>query len=303
MNIYNFDIRLLRVFDALAAEGNVSRAAARLHLTQSATSQALGKLRRALGDPLFVRVGQAMQPTAKASAMVPQVRLALEILSDALDAATIFSPAESRRSFRIAATDYSLLMLLPELTRRLSRFAPGIQLITSAVSPDRGLDYIRDGRIDLLIAYFVVTKVPKNFRTRLLLRDSYSVLVRKDHPKLKSRLTLTQFASANHVVVAPRDSWQPGPLDTALAHLGVKRITRLMVPYYLIVPYIVAETDLIATVPTTLAKQFPPRLPIRTFPLPLDVPGFRLDMVWDERNHRDAAHKWLRDEIGKLTDA
>src|SRR5262245_26534047 len=174
MNIYSFDIRLLRVFDALITEGNVTRAAARLNLTQSATSQALAKLRNSLGDPLFVRVGQAMQPTAKAAAMASQVRQALEMMSQALDAATEFDPSRSRRSFRIAATDYSLLALLPELVRRVVRSAPGIQLITSAVSPDRGLDYIRDGRIDLLIAYFVVTRVPKNFRSRLLLKDTYT---------------------------------------------------------------------------------------------------------------------------------
>jgi DNA-binding transcriptional LysR family regulator len=145
VNIDSFDIRLLRVFDALASEGSVTRAAARLNLTQSATSQALGKLREALGDPLFVRVGQSMLPTTKASVMAVQVREALRLMSEALDAATVFDASKSRRAFRIAASDYALSILLPELCRRTSRSAPGIQIIASSVNPDRGLEYIRAG--------------------------------------------------------------------------------------------------------------------------------------------------------------
>jgi DNA-binding transcriptional LysR family regulator len=142
--------------------------------------------------------------------------------------------------------------------------------------------------------------VPRNFRTRQLFRDSYSVLVRKEHPHIRSRLSLQTFASAGHVVVAPRDSWQPGPLDVALSQLGLRRDIRVRVPYYLVVPHIVARTDLIATVPSRTVAHLVSRYPIRTLALPLDVPSFRLEMVWNERNHRDPAHKWLREEIGAL---
>ena len=300
MNLGNFDLRLLRVFDALMAEGNVTRAGARLSLTQSATSQALAKLRSALGDPLFVRVGQSMHPTARAAAMAAPVREALELVSTAVRSSQAFDPKTSRRTFRIAAIDQTLMLVLPGLAKRVSMHAPGVKLITTAVSPDRGLDYIREGRIDLLIAYFVVTKLPGNFRTRVLLRDSYRVLARKGHPYFRGRMTLEGFAKAGHVVVAPRDTWQPGPMDLALAQVGLERDIRVMVPHYLVVPYVVAETDLVATVPARAAARMARGLPISTFKPPLEVASFKLEMAWDERQHHDPSHKWLRDQLIEL---
>ncbi len=300
MNLRNFDLRLLRVFDALMVEGNVTRAAARLNLTQSATSQALAKLRIALGDPLFVRTGQAMHPTAKAAAMAAPVRAALELISTAVRSSQVFDPKTARLAFRIAATDYALLLLLPSLAKRIATLAPGVQLITTALSPDRGLEYIRDGRIDLLIAYFVVTKVPGNFRTRPFIRDSYRILVRKGHPKFRNHMTLGAFAQVGHVVVAPRDTWQPGPMDLALAQAGLKRDIRVMVPHYLVAPYVVAATDLVATVPARAAARMIRGLPVVSYKPPLEVAGFKLEMAWDERHHHDPAHRWLRDQLTEL---
>ena len=300
MNLRNFDLRLLRVFDALMTEGNVTRAAARLNLTQSATSQALAKLRSALGDPLFVRSGQAMLPTAKAAAMAAPVREALELIFAAVNSSQVFDPRTSRRAFRVATTDHALMLFLPGLAKRVAVHAPGVQLITTAVSPDRGLEYIREGRIDLLIAYFVVTKVPGNFRTRQFFRDSYQVLARKGHPQFRSRMTLDGFAQAGHVVVAPRDTWLPGPMDFALAQAGLKRDIRVMVPHYMVVPYVVAETDLIATVPARAAARMARGLPISTFRPPLEVASFKLEMAWDEPHHHDPAHKWLREQLIEL---
>jgi DNA-binding transcriptional LysR family regulator len=300
MNLNTFDLRLLRVLDALLVDGSVTRAAARLNLTQSAVSQALSKLRVVLGDPLFVRVGNAMQPTARARAMAQPVREALVLIAAALDEASVFDPSVSTHTFRLAATDHSLLTFFPQLVRRLARIAPRVRLVASSVNPDHGLDYIREGRIDLLVAYFVVTPVPKNFRSRLLHGDTYTVLARTGHPRIRSRLTLDQYAREGHVVVGPRDSWHPGPVDAALARIGRSRDIRVLVPYYLIVPHLIAGADLIATVPTQMARSFLPRLPIRRHPLPLEVTDFRLEMVWDERHHRDPAHLWLREEIGRV---
>lgn len=297
MQIQNFDLRLLRVFDALILEGNVTKAAMRLHLTQSAISQALAKLRAAFGDPLFVRTGSSMQPTARAIAMSAPIRQALESIGSALEGSLVFHPEKARRSFRIATTDYLSAILLPGLVSRISADAPGINLVATSVSPDRGLDYIREGRIDLLIAYFVVTKVPDNFRKRQLFKDSYVVMTRRGDRRFRSGLSLEEFGRAEHVVIAPRENWLPGPLDTSLAKLGLKRKIRVMVPHYMVVPHIVAETDLIATVPASAAARIASGLRIRVFPLPLDVAPFNVEMAWDERHHHDPGHKWLRNAI------
>src|SRR5690606_10100935 len=144
----NFDIRLLKVFDALMAEGNVTRAAARLHLTQSAISQALGKLRHAFGDPLFVRSGSRMKPTEKAATMAQPIRQALETISLVLEGRLAFDPAKSRRSFRVTTTDLLAAIVLPRLAAHLMKAAPHVRIISSAANPDRGLDLIREGRID-----------------------------------------------------------------------------------------------------------------------------------------------------------
>src|SRR5262249_24452161 len=141
--------------------------------------------------------------------------------------------------------------------------------------------------------------VPKHFHSRLLLSDAYTVLARKHHPTISGRMTQAAFAGAGHVVVAPRDSFQRGPLDSVLSSAGLRRHIRVMVPYYLIVPHVVA-TNLIATVPSGTAASFQ-GLPIREYPLPFEVPNFRVEMVWDERIHADPAHKWLRDEIGTVS--
>ena len=297
MNNQAFDLRLLRVFDALIAERNVTLAAGRLHLSQSAVSQALAKLRAAMGDPLFVRKGHSMEPTAKALAVAVPIRQALDTISGALDLSLSFDTANSRRSFRIATTDHALMVLLPSLAKKVSERAPSVDLVIAYVNLDRGMESIRDGSIDLLIAYFVVTKVPSNFRTRQLFRDSFVVVARKGHPKFRSGMSLSAFAEAEHVVVAPRNTWLPGPLDTALSKLGLKRNIRVMLPQFVIAPYVVAETDLIATIPARAAANVTAGLPIEVYPLPLDAPRFKVEMAWDERHHHDPGHRWLRNQL------
>lgn len=298
----DFDLRLLRVFDALITERSVTQAASRLHVTQSAMSQALAKLRAALGDPLFVRTGKTMAPTAKALAMARPLQQALEIMRTTLHASMAFDPTASGRAFRIATTDYTLLELLPKLAKRIEQRAPGVEIVVSSVNLDRGFELIRDDRVDLLIAYFVVTKVPPNFRKRQLFRDSYVVLARSGHPRLRGGLSLSAYAQAGHIVVAPRDTWLPWPLDAALAKSRLKRDIRIRVPHYLLVPYVVADTDLIATVPARVAAYVKGKLPVEVFDVPLAVPDFKIEMTWDERHHHDPAHKWLRTmlyEIGR----
>lgn len=300
MSKQTFDLRLLRIFDVLMSERNVTQAATRLHLTQSAVSQALAKLRTSVGDPLFVRTGHSMVPTAKALAMAAPLRQALEMMSATLEATVAFDPVSSRRSFRVATTDYTLMELLPKLARKVQKRAPEIELVVSSVNLDRGFESIRDDRIDLLIAYFVVTKIPSNFRKRQLFRDSYVVLARKGHPKFKDGMTLAAFAEADHIVVAPRDTWLPWPLDAALARTKLKRNIRIRVPHYMLVPYVVADTDLVATIPARAAAYIKGKLPVDVFSVPLDVSSFKVEMTWDERHHHDPAHRWLRNLLFEI---
>jgi len=294
MSSRNLDLRLLRVFDALLSEGNATRAGLRLHLTQSAVSQALAKLREEAHDPLFVRVGQTMRPTAKALAMSEPIKEALTQVERAFEVAAGFDPAHSVKSFRIATTDHTLMLLLPRLAKRIGQIAPGIALDAVAVGHEESFTLMRDGSVDLMIANFVVTKIPENFRAMQLFKENFIIIARAGHPRLSTQMTLADYANEEHIVVAPRGHWLPGPVDRVLSREGLKRRIRIKVPHYSVVPHVVGDTDLVATVPASVG--LPPTAPlsVRTFAAPSALPHFKVEMVWDERHHCDPGHRWIR---------
>ena len=155
MNIYNFDLNLLRVLDALLRERNVSRAAERLSLSQPAVSNALNRLRELLDDPLLVRAGRAMQPTPRALALEAPIRHALQQIEHSLIAGEAFDPARSQQRFRIAVTDYVELVCMPALMRRLAEHAPGIQLAIQHLTPTLPVEALDNGEVDLVLGRFL----------------------------------------------------------------------------------------------------------------------------------------------------
>ncbi|WP_313110729.1 LysR family transcriptional regulator, partial [Stutzerimonas nitrititolerans] len=164
MNIYNFDLNLLRVLDALLRERNVSRAAQRLSLSQPAVSNALNRLRELLDDPLLVRVGRAMQPTPRALSLEAPIRDALQQIEHTLNAGDFFDPATSRQRFAIAVTDYVELICMPPLMAHLARVAPGIQLAIEHLSPTLPIEALDNGELDLALGRFL--DVPTRFHRR-----------------------------------------------------------------------------------------------------------------------------------------
>lgn len=300
MSSRNLDLRLLRVFDALFSEGNATRAGLRLHLTQSAVSQALAKLREEAHDPLFVRVGPTMRPTAKALAMSQPIREALTQVERAFEVAAVFDPAHSVKSFRIATTDHTLMLLLPRLAKRIGEIAPGIALDAVATGHEESFAQMREGGIDLLIANFVVTRIPENFHALQLFKENFIVIAREGHPRLSTQMTLADYAGEEHIVVAPRGHWLPGPIDRVLSREGLKRRIRIKVPHYSVVPHVVGDTDLVATVPASVGLPPGALRSVRTFPAPSALPRFKIEMVWNERHHCDPGHRWIRSLIADV---
>jgi DNA-binding transcriptional LysR family regulator len=292
MNIDQLDLNLLRALDVLLDERHVTRAAARLHLTQSAMSAALARLRQAFGDPLLVRGKGVLLPTPRAVALAPQVRALMLQLAALAVAPARFDPAAARRRFTIATTDYVHVLLEPWLAA-LMKQAPGLDLAIVAVDSDRLTARLERGEVDL--AVLNLQRTPEGLRSRTAITERFVVIGRRTHPKLRRALTLDSFCALEHVLVSPRGGSFSGQTDEALAQLGRRRRVRLSVQSFAQVPSLIAASDLIAVYPAMLAARFARELKI--VPPPLAIPGFTMVAAWHERTHHDPAQRWLRDAV------
>jgi DNA-binding transcriptional LysR family regulator len=294
------DLNLLVALDALLAERHVTRAASRLGLTQSATSHALARLRELLADALLVRgPGGTMVPTPLAERLAPQLRRILEELASTLRG-EVFDPATVRRTFHVGASDLVELVLLPALMARIARLAPSVEVWVHTY-PEWGDAELANGTLDVIVGPGHGTAQRKGARPagsyeQPLFDDEFTCVMRRKHPLADGRLTLARYAAASHLLVAPRGT--PGSLvDTALAALGRSRRIALAVPHFLVVPHIVATTDLIATLATRVARMFADALDLVLMPPPVELPTLQMALGWHERSHRDPAHVWLRQQL------
>lgn len=296
-NIGGIDLNLLLVLEALLAERSVTRAARRIGLSQPAVSNALARLRALLDDPLLVRTGTGMEPTARALELSVPLQQALDGIRRALSPAASFEPERSAFTFRVRSADNLELSLLPRLIARLKREAPRVDIIVDRVG-DTTEDDLRAGRIDLYLGSW--SSVPSSLQHHLLHHESFACIARKGHPTIKRRLSLEAYAREGHVLVESGD--RPSQVvDTVLADQGLGRRVVLRTPHFLVAPLVVARTDLIATLPRSLAATCAQFLPLNVFPPPLDAPGYPLQMVWHPRTRDQAPHRWLRRVIMELS--
>ncbi len=298
VNISAVNLNLFVAFDALLAERNVTRAAARLGLTQSALSNALRQLRQLFDDPLFVRGARGVTPTPRALALEAPIRRGLAALGAALSPPT-FDAERVERRFTIAASDHVALVLLPSLLGTIRRKAPGLSI---DVVP-WGLHYVtpllEQGRADLMIGFH--GKVPPQHAQRELFVEEFTCIARRGHPTIRSaKLTLKAWLAAPHVVVTEKPD-SASTVDRALGAKGLRRIVGVRVPHFSVVPRIVAETDFVAALGARIAAAYAKPLGLRTFAPPLALPPGRIGMVWHERWDADPGHTWLRETIAEVS--
>ena len=296
VNIASLNLNLLVVLDALLTEGHVSRASKRLGLSQPAVSNALAQLRDVFGDPLLVRSGGRMVPTERALSLAGPVHAALEQLSAALDAPT-FDAAQVQRSFTIATTDFVDFVLLPKLLARINRDAPGVRLQIREWSQHRVTPKLETGEVDLMLGFY--PSVPAGHHESHLFPDEFVCIVRKDHPQVGRRLDLKTYTKLAHVLVT-EEAAGPGVVDTELAKRGLSRTVGLRMSHFLMVPAVIAATDLVAAVSRRVAEPFAKHLPLRILPPPLPLPRGSVGQVWHERTHASPAHAWLRALIHQI---
>jgi len=294
MKLEAIDANLLVAFDVLATERSVTRAARRLGLSQPAMSNTLGRLRKVFGDPLLVRRRGGMQPTRRALELVDPIHRALSEIRRTLDAPAVFDAGRSRWTFRVAATDYASLVVLPALTRRLRQTAPEVELEVIPLGDGLPEEDLRSGRLDVAVGAFAPERTGP-LRHEELFDDGFVCIVRPGDSRTRRPLTFAEFLRRSHVRASPLGR-ACSMIDRRLAELGVERRVVLTTSHVLVAAMVAARTNLVATVGRRAAESSGlPRVQMRR--LPFDIPKFTVSMVWHERTANEGSVCWLREEL------
>lgn len=291
MNLRDLDLNLLVIFQALWQERNVSAAAERLDMTQSATSNALRRLRKHFNDPLFLRTSAGMAPTPLATQLAEPVSYALSALSTGLGVKMQFDPTTSERKFTIGMTDIGEIVFLPALLAHLKRVAPGVSVQTVSPPASEMRAGMEAGSIDLAVGFLPALRT--GFYQQRLFTQRYVCLLGRSWKLSEGRLTREQFLTARHALVNAEGTGH-AIVEHMLEATGVQRAVHLRVPHFVAIPFIVETTDLIVTAPEKLGAALAQRLAIRVVPHPIKLPEFQVNQFWHRRFREDAANKWLR---------
>jgi DNA-binding transcriptional LysR family regulator len=291
MNIKDADLNLLQTFHAVHASGSVSRAAERLGVSQPTVSHALRRLRAAYDDPLFVRTQGGMRPTAKAERLAVAVEQALSTLETALRETERYDPTRSDRTFRLHMTDIGETIFLPPLIAELARLAPRVRLEAYQLDAADILPALESGRIDLAMGYIPSLDVERRF----LLHERYVVLMRAGHPLARRAPTRTALSTLDYVLVRSHLA-----TERALQALGLRDRVRLSLPHFMVLPRIIAETDLAAVIPSRLADVFRRMGDYAVRQPRAGLPKFDVSVHWYWRYENEPGNRWLREQIVRL---
>ncbi|MCK0197459.1 LysR substrate-binding domain-containing protein [Ancylobacter sp. 6x-1] len=290
------DLNLLRALDALLRERSVTGAARRVGLSTSAMSRTLSRLRSTIGDPLLVPAGRDMVATPHAEAIADEVHRLAAAVSEVLSPPPALDLGRVQRDVAIRANDAFVLLHAARLSAAISATAPGLRL-RFVPKPDKNIQALRDADVDLDIG--VVGGEAAELRGRILFRDRFVGAVRRGHALLgPDPVAVGDYAACEHVV-ASRHARFTGPVDEALALLGLTRMVRLVVPTYQAVLAVVAASDLVGLVPRSFCGPAPDDR-IALFDLPVATPSIAVALTWHPRMDADPLHQWLRATIFRL---
>lgn len=292
MQLRHVDLNLLKAFDALMDERNVTRAAERLAVTQPAVSAMLNRLREALGDPLFVRAQRGITPTSRALDLAGPVKRILADIDAALQPVA-FDPATAAFTVTLSATDYALRAVVVPFVAALRPVAPLVRVAVVQAQGPELLDRLERGTLDM--ALITPELSPPDLHSRTLFEERYVCVLREQHPAgLTGALTLDSFCALDHGIVSLQGGGFSGPTDEALGRLGRQRRVMVSVPSFGMLLDMVRSTDLIAVVPARLVRDAA-GLAVR--PLPLAVAGFTKILAWHARTHADPRLRWVREQL------
>ncbi|GKS99610.1 LysR family transcriptional regulator [Acidovorax sp. SUPP3434] len=302
LNFRSLDLNLLRVFDEVMTERNLTRAAHKLSLTQPAVSNALRRLREVLGDDLVVRSGQGVQPTPRALTLWPPVRQALAQLQQSL-APGDFDPATASSTFVLAMADATGATLIPPLVEIIEREAPGVSVRVVPLTTRDPRSMLDDESADMAVGYFPAVMADLTARAQAdsvvafesvrLYDGEYVCVMRHGHPLAQVPMTLDLYCNARHLLVS--FSGKPyGFIDEALTALGRERRIVLTVNQFFTAGRVVTTTDLLTVLPRHFVGVASIAGELVWRPLPMPLPTVHVDALWHRRRLHDAAHRWLR---------
>ena len=296
MDTSQLDFNLLVTLDTLLAVRNVTHAARRLNMSQPALSTRLARLRDIFDDPLLIPAQRGMVPTQKALELQPRLHEALEAVRQVVATDSAFDPSRAKGTIRIASSDYTQSALLLPLVHTLRQEAPGLRIAWHGLNLTALHSQMERGAVDLAINR--PQTAPEQLRMRRLCHEEYVLIARSGHPDVKGRIDLDLFCSLDHVIVSPDGGGFAGPTDTVLEAMGRSRHVALSTPGFLVVPRIVANSEMIAVVPARIVSE--EREKLQVLDPPIGVPGFELAMIWHDRTTTHPVQRWVRDRFVAL---
>ena len=304
MNLSAFDLNLLRVLDALLREGSTVKAGARIGLSQPAVSAALGRLRSGLGDELFFRNGQGLEPTDYARSLELPLREIFSDIEEILESPKPFIPDTAQQNFKISGSDYFAEMLMPRLADRVSRQAPGVRVQLVDLVADINVDSVERNEVDLALAPSL--PLPGWAVKQTMFRSKYSVIARSGnlrfvHAGLKPGdvVPIDLFCDLGHVLFSPEGKLSAAG-DVALSRVSRERGVVMTMPVFSGVYGAVSESDLIALLPHQLARQVAGKFGLNIYVPPMAVDLVEIIMIWHRRSTASPGHRWLRNMIADI---
>lgn len=287
MDINRLDLNLLKIFDSVYRLRNLTEVAKEVNLSQPAVSHALGRLREALSDRLFVRTPGGFEPTERCERLAPPVRAALETIKDSLIDSSNFRPEDCTREFRLLLSDVGEMLLAPALMSRLREVAPQVRLAIFQ-APRPGYErMLRDREVDIAVGHL---NMPRQTIRNLALFQDGCVVLRRKQPGRRKPLTREVFEQSYHAMILPPDD----PVEEGFSDLKVPRKIMLRIPNYFALPEVIGTSDLLATVPSRIGRHLGSRASLEIHPVPFPAPVFDVHMYWHMRHDDDPAHTWLR---------
>jgi DNA-binding transcriptional LysR family regulator len=298
IDLKSFDLNLLLVLDVLLEERSITKTAQRLGVSQPMVSISLKKLRQSLGDELFVHSGSEMVPTERALAFEEPLRNIIQDIRHRILEEAGFDP-EREGGVRICLSDIGELEFVPNLIRRTQREAPGMVIRSVVLEPAELARKLESGEVDLAVGYFP-DLLSSNFQQQLLFEHRFACLARRGHPDIHDRISMEQFLSLRHLVVE-HPARRRDLFELTLDKAGLSRSVALYLPNYVTVPFILEDSDLIATIPRPLANKLAPLCNLQICEPPLVTVPIEVKQFWHRRYQRSPRHTWLRAIIREIS--
>jgi DNA-binding transcriptional LysR family regulator len=300
MNLASIDLNLLKAFDAIMAERRVTRAAARIGLTQPAMSNALSRLRLLFKDQLFIRTNEGMRPTSRALQLAGPIQRALRSIEEAIASSTSFDHKTAQRDFSIGMTDFSGVALAMALAEKAQAAAPGIRIQIRYVDRQAAFRLLETELVDVVVGVYLAAQ--PEFEAAFLFNETTTFLMRKGHPASR-KFSLAKVLAYPHLLASPLGA-KTGTIDPILAELGLKRQIHVVVPDLIAVPWLLRSSDLVTAVAMSTAKRLAKLGGLHIVSAPEEMQrSNQVMMLWHERDNGDPAKAWLRRTLRELAGA